>query len=184
MTKRTLKGVLLWMTALSIFCFLAGGIESLIEEGKWFSAILWFVANIGLGYLCYTKITYREFYKLSGCMWCDKFLKIIVVLVLAISFNSCNNHKDEIEEIEEQMAVKAMSSEQMSSLNFIYKMCVETYGDELTTLIKSNPTFDDKINIIRYCDYVLDKSGDFLMEFSEYDDIASILWPNGFGVFD
>ncbi len=184
MTKKTLlKGVLLWMTALSTFCFLAGGCENLVEEKEWLSAILWFVANIGLSYICYTKITYRELYKLSGCMWCDKFLRIIVVLALMASFNSCN-YRDEIEEIEEQMAVKAMSSEQMSSLNFIYKMCVETYGDELTSLVKSNPTFDDKINVIRYCDYVLDKSGDFLMEFSEYDDIESILWPNGFGVFD
>ena len=70
-----LKGVLLWMTALSFFCFIAGGFESLIDAERWLPAFFWLVINIALGYTCYCNISHREMYKLSGSQWFDKLLR-------------------------------------------------------------------------------------------------------------
>ena len=70
-----IKGVLLWMTALSIFLFMAGGFESLVEADKWLAACFWLIINIALGYICYKCLSYRELYKLSGSMWFNKLLK-------------------------------------------------------------------------------------------------------------
>lgn len=77
MTKLTiiLKGMLLWVTAASIFCFIAGGFESIIEKNEWLSAGAWLTGNIALIYICYYHISLREFYKLSGAKWINKILK-------------------------------------------------------------------------------------------------------------
>ena len=73
--QQIIKGVLLWVTSFSIFCFIAGGFDSLIEEGKWFIANFWFILNIALVYICYNCLSYRELYKLSGSMWFDRFFR-------------------------------------------------------------------------------------------------------------
>lgn len=70
-----LKGVLLWITSISAFCFIAGGYENLVEEDKWFIANFWGILNIALGYICYKYISYRELYKLSGSMWFEKQIR-------------------------------------------------------------------------------------------------------------
>lgn len=70
-----LKGVLLWVTILSFFCFIAGGFESLVEADKWLAAGFWLIINIALGYICYNYLSYHELYKLSGSMWFDKLLR-------------------------------------------------------------------------------------------------------------
>jgi len=67
----TLKGILLWVTALSIFSFI-GGFESLVEVERWLPAIIWLVINIILGYLCCCNLSYKECYKLSGCQWFER----------------------------------------------------------------------------------------------------------------
>lgn len=71
MKKLILKGVLLWVTALSISCFLVGGLESLMEDERWFIVVTWLVINIILSYLCYHNLSYKDCYKLSGCQWFD-----------------------------------------------------------------------------------------------------------------
>lgn len=73
--KYILKGLLLWFTAFSIFCFIAGGFGSLIEADRWLPAFFWLVINIALGYICYYTISYRELYKLSGSQWLDRLLR-------------------------------------------------------------------------------------------------------------
>ena len=70
-----LKGVLLWVTILSIFCFIAGGFESLVEADKWLAAGFWLTINIALGYICHNCLSYHELYKLSGSKWFDKLLR-------------------------------------------------------------------------------------------------------------
>lgn len=71
----TLKGILLWVTALSITLFIIGGFESLVEAERWLPAIIWLVINIILGYLCYCNLSYRECYRLSGCQWFESLIR-------------------------------------------------------------------------------------------------------------
>lgn len=71
----TLKGILLWVTTLSITLFIIGGLESLVEAGRWLPAIIWLVINIILGYLCYCNLSYREYYKLSGYQWFERLIR-------------------------------------------------------------------------------------------------------------
>lgn len=73
-TKQIIKGVLLWVTIVSILCFI-GGVKSLVEADEWLAAGFWLTINIALGYICYNCLSYRELYKLSGGMWFDRFLK-------------------------------------------------------------------------------------------------------------
>lgn len=70
-----IKGILLWVTALSITLFIIGGFESLAVSDKWLTAGFWFTINIVLGYICYKCLSYRELYKLSGSMWLDRLLR-------------------------------------------------------------------------------------------------------------
>lgn len=70
-----LKGVLLWVTIFSIFCFIAGGFKSLVEADKWLAAGFWLTINIALGYICYNCLSYHKLYKLSGSKWFDKLLR-------------------------------------------------------------------------------------------------------------
>ena len=69
-----LKGILLWLTILSITFFIIGGFESLVEANKGFPAFSWLVINIILGYTCYSTLSYRELYKLSGYRWFEKLI--------------------------------------------------------------------------------------------------------------
>lgn len=69
-----LKGMLLWVTAFSTLCFVAGGCESFVEQGNSFAAWAWFAMNLILGYMCYCTITYKEFCKLSGSQLLNKLL--------------------------------------------------------------------------------------------------------------
>ena len=71
----TLKGILLWVTTLSITLFIIGGLEGLVEAGRWLPAIIWLVINIILGYLCYCNLSYREYYKLSGYQWFERLIR-------------------------------------------------------------------------------------------------------------
>lgn len=70
-----IKGVMLWVTLLSISCFLAGGCESLMEQNNWLATGFWLFINIALVYICYYNISYREFWKLSGGQLLTKILE-------------------------------------------------------------------------------------------------------------
>lgn len=70
-----IKGILLWFTVLSIYFFISGGIESLIEADKWLAAGFWLTINIALVYVCYNCLSYSELHKLSGSMWFNRLLR-------------------------------------------------------------------------------------------------------------
>lgn len=71
-----LKGVLLWITALSILAFIIGGCESLIEQNYWLAALLWISINLALIYICKKTLSYRELYRLSGARYLEKKLQM------------------------------------------------------------------------------------------------------------
>ena len=72
--ENIIKGILLWFTAITSLVWLCG-VVSLIETGKPGVAILWFISDILLIYICNETITWREFYILSGTKHIRKFLK-------------------------------------------------------------------------------------------------------------
>lgn len=74
MLKLIVKGVLLWITALSIICFISG-IESLIDQEEYAATIIWLLINTVLFYGCKYIISYKEFLILSGAQWFNKLLK-------------------------------------------------------------------------------------------------------------
>lgn len=67
-----LKGVLFWMTALSIILFIIGGFESLIEQHNHIIAWLWLSINVILYIVCKTIISIKDFYKISGIILFNK----------------------------------------------------------------------------------------------------------------
>lgn len=67
-----LKGILLWSTAISIFIFLAGGMEAALEDGYRPFVGLWLILNLCLIYACYMILSYKELYQLSGIGLFDK----------------------------------------------------------------------------------------------------------------
>ena len=69
------KGLLLWVTVLFLILSLAGGLESLLVSENWIAVVVCVLMNIILCYLCYTQITYKELYILSGIKLFEKFLK-------------------------------------------------------------------------------------------------------------
>lgn len=64
--KTILKGILLWLTVISITLFIIGGFESLVESNKYIIAGLWLFVNIALILGCHYNISYRELCKLTG----------------------------------------------------------------------------------------------------------------------
>ena len=70
--KYIVKGILLCSTILSFILFVAGGAESLISTGQYFTAFAWLGVNALLIYLCKCTISYREFYKLTGYQFFNK----------------------------------------------------------------------------------------------------------------
>lgn len=73
MIKKILKGVLLWVTLLLIGLVISS-IDSILNLG--FVALLaWILLCLALAYLCFTCITLREFYTLSGMKLIDNFIK-------------------------------------------------------------------------------------------------------------
>ena len=78
-----------------------------------------------------------------------------------------------------------LAEKQQSALNYLYEYCVENFSKELgeAAYIFVEPTNEEKIAVVRFVDYCLDNTGDFLCEIPAYDDVKEILWPDGFGVF-
>lgn len=70
--KCIVKGILLWGTVFSFIFFIAGGAESLINAGQYFTAFAWLGVNVLLTYLCKYTISYRELYKLTGYQFFNK----------------------------------------------------------------------------------------------------------------
>lgn len=74
-TTQIAKGILLWITVLSITLFIIGGFESLIEQGDSFTASFWFTVNMALFYVCYCKLTLKDVYVFSGSKWIANLLE-------------------------------------------------------------------------------------------------------------
>lgn len=70
-----LKGVMLWVTALSILLFLIGGLESLIDNGQWIAVGIWLTANLILAIICVHTLSYKDVYRLSGSEIIDSLFK-------------------------------------------------------------------------------------------------------------
>lgn len=75
MIKLIVKGVLLYMTTLSIILFLIGGFESLVNQDEALIAGFWFTINVALLYICKYNISYKEVYILSGTRWIERVFK-------------------------------------------------------------------------------------------------------------
>lgn len=73
--KTIVKGILLWITVISILLFLIGGCESLIENGNWIILLVWILINVALGYACKKFLTYKDVYRVSGLQTLDNILK-------------------------------------------------------------------------------------------------------------
>lgn len=71
---RIYKGMLLWVSALSILLFILG-LESMIEEHRWSLIVVWLIINILFYWMCRNILTIRDFYKLSGTYYIEKLLK-------------------------------------------------------------------------------------------------------------
>ena len=69
------KAVLLWGTAISIFAFLCGGCEHLMEVGKTPIAVVWLMLNIAFVFYCATTLNVRDVLRVTGKYWLDKHLK-------------------------------------------------------------------------------------------------------------
>ena len=62
--KKILKGILLWTTALTIVLF-AIGIDSIVDEGL-VVTLMWIAICVALYKLCYSTLSLRDLYTLSG----------------------------------------------------------------------------------------------------------------------
>lgn len=111
--------------------------------------------------------------------------------IFAVGFNliSCADDLEaqEITETKTRISDDIKLSElQQKSLNWLYFNCAQKYAKEISAvgLVFENPTNEQKLQVIRFCDYFCDYTGKYVCEFPEYDDVREILWPNGFGDFD
>ena len=74
MKQMILKGILLYMTALSIIAYLTGGAEYLSNNGMLMGAFLWAILNGILVCICVKHISYKELITLSGVKLLDIFM--------------------------------------------------------------------------------------------------------------
>ncbi len=111
--------------------------------------------------------------------------KLFLSLALIAGSLVCFSCADDLEAQEKVETRSNLTIIQQKALNYMYKFCVDNFSEELkqASYDFENPTNEEKISVIRFCDYCLDEKGDFLCEQSEYDEIREILWPNGFGEF-
>ena len=119
-----------------------------------------------------------------------KLFLSMAIFAVGINFISCADDLDAQEIFVPEKAETRQTEStkitkiQQKALDEIYKFCVESYGKELEkkSYNLENPTNEEKIAVIKYCDYELDQ-GDYICEMPEYDEIREILWPYGYGIF-
>lgn len=68
--KKILKGLLLWVTTLTVILFISG-VDNITGQGY---LVPWLIVCAILCYLCYKFISWDELYTLSGTKWLDKKL--------------------------------------------------------------------------------------------------------------
>lgn len=107
-------------------------------------------------------------------------MKKLFIVVAAVLCVSCSTSSIQLmESVEETVSTNVVvySPEEEFYLNEFYNFCLEIWGDKIPQNIKN-----DRIAVIRYCDSVIDSSGDVLLEMDGYEIIEKIIWPNGYNV--
>lgn len=109
--------------------------------------------------------------------------KFWIIAAAAIMMASCAEKSDVLFEepqvIESRMQYDA---ETLRCINSVYSFCVD-FSEKFEIpayMILENPTIEQEIAVIRYCD-LQDESGDVFPGWDEYDTIKDILWPDGYG---
>ena len=69
-----LKGVLFWVTALSILFFIIGGAESLVNNNKFYLAFLWLAIDVILFFISKAFISYEDAVKVSCAEWINNLV--------------------------------------------------------------------------------------------------------------
>lgn len=73
MIKKILKGILLWVTMLLIVLFISS-VDNILSYG--FGMFLaWISLCLSLASICFSTLTFNEFYALSGAKLIDKLTK-------------------------------------------------------------------------------------------------------------
>ena len=110
--------------------------------------------------------------------------KILVPIALMFfALASCTNDVAGLTDNESFELVQKYENVQAETLRKIYKVCLQCYSEELSARfgeLKETESFEKMLEVVRYCD-MLDTSGDFMPELDGYDEIAELLWPNGYG---
>ena len=115
-------------------------------------------------------------------------MRNIIKIALLLGLLLCSACQDDYAQDTIPMEVKTKSHNyteiQVKALMHLYSVCWEFYEEALTPLFqkKDTPEIVEQIQVIKYVDWVLDNNGDFLCEIPDYDEIKSIIWPNGYGV--
>lgn len=107
-------------------------------------------------------------------------IKSAFMLLFIFFITACSSSIDFEEDFTvSQAAPVVYSMEINTTITTIYNICVEVYGESIPENI-----INDRIETIRFCDLVMDPTGDFVSEIIGYEDIKSILWPKGYGILD
>ena len=111
------------------------------------------------------------------------------LICLAVINCSCSDDLDaqEFQPIQAETRnpdVIKLTEIQQKALDIVYAYCAEFYKKELgeAAYVFECPTNEEKVAVIRFCDYCIDK-GDEICEIPEFDYIRDIIWPDGYGVF-
>lgn len=108
--------------------------------------------------------------------------KILVsVALVCAAFTACTTNQ--ASEFETTAFVQQYDNSVLETLKEIYGICLECYSEELSARfgeLTEKESFEKMLEVVRYCD-MLDTSGDFMPELDGYDEIAELLWPNGYG---
>ena len=100
--------------------------------------------------------------------------------IFAVMTASCTEKSDSLFN-EPEVIETRYTSEQMEYLREFYEFCLTFYIEQIPAyMITEEPTTEDMISVVRYCD-LLDRSGDIFPEIDGYYEIKNILWPNGYG---
>ena len=100
---------------------------------------------------------------------------LLILLLFGFSVTSCTQYADEDLFTASQAAPIVYSEEISTTIDTLYNICVEVYGEDIPENI-----LNDKLETIRFCDKIMDPYGDFVCELDGYENIVSLLWPNGF----
>lgn len=104
--------------------------------------------------------------------------KVFLFAALVISMTACTDNNTMFEEPEVLLETRAYTSEQLQCITEVYDFCL-TFFEIPAYLLTEQPTTEQMIDVIRYCD-LQDRGGDIFCGWDSYDTIKDIIWPNGY----